>query len=461
MEQVPRRLTLPPLWQKKSAQADQRRFILAPERFSLAATGTKTGKTLGCAEWILLNAGNRPRTLWWWIAPSIYQAEIGFQRVKDLIPPGWANIVDSKRTIELGNGARIEFKTGEKPNLLFGAAVHGAVVDEASRMRQLAWNALMTTMTQTRGQVRVASNTDQGRQNWFYELYQKGLALNPNGSKKFPDFVSWSIKTYENPHINGAVIKDLKDTLPPMAYQALVEAVFPEDALTVFRNVRGVVMEEDPAGWDGASPMIERYRHDHSYVVGVDLAKYSDYTVVCVMDNDTRRVVYFNRLNLRLWETQMELVEKVSRYYGKALVVIDSTGVGDPIYERLTLLGAPIVPYVFNNATKQRLIGHLGIGIESQDLYIPPGLTQLIHELESYEYQISEAGVIRFGAPNKLGAFDDSVIALALAYYAAAQPFAVGYASVSRRDEVEAQVMQRKGEERTHSRRQFKKGKGF
>lgn len=435
-----RSLILPPLWKsKKRGRADQYRFINAPERISIAATGTKTGKTIGCAEkmveWLL--SEDAAGKLFWWIAPSHYQAGIGWDRVKSFIPDGWAKIDESKRSITIrGSGARCEFKTGEKPNLLFGPAVHGAVVDEASRMREQAWIALQTTMTQTMGPIRVASNTDQGKNNWFYPLYMKGYAKDKWGQKTFPEIVSWSIKTYENPHVKPAAFKELVNTLPPSAYQSLVEAIFPEDALTVFRNVMKVVVD-DPPGWDGTSARIQKPKLQHPYVLGVDLAKYSDYTVIVVIDMETREIVYFDRMTLKLWESQIQQVEKVSTAYGGAQVILDSTGVGDPIYERLTLLGVPVVPYVFNNASKMRLVDNLAIGIENEDIKIPRSLEQLINELTMYEYRLSESGKIQFSAPDREGIFDDAVMALSLGYWGAGTPFSVGYASAGKRAEME------------------------
>lgn len=459
MEEAARELLLPKLWRSRTAQADQYRFINAPERISIAATGTKTGKTVGCAEKLVewLFAPDSDGKTFWWIAPSHYQAGIGWERVKSLVPEAWVKLNESDRTLVVkGTGARAEFKTGEKPNLLFGPAVHGAIVDEASRMKEQAWIALQTTMTQTMGPIRVASNTDQGKTNWFYPLYMKGYLHNPDGSKKFPEIVSWSIKTYENPHIKPAAFKELSATLPPSAYASLIEAIFPEDALTVFRNIDAVLID-DPAGWDKLTPIIVKARSDHSYTIGVDLAKYSDYTVITVIDNDTRQVVYYNRLNMRLWESQMIMVENVCEYYGSSQVVLDSTGVGDPIFERLSLLGVPVVPYKFNNPSKQRLVDNLAIGIENVDVLIPRSLEQLITELRLYEYRISEHGVVTFSAPQRDGIFDDSVMSLALAYFGAAQPFSVGYVSAMRRSEVEEQLMKRskRGEDTWKKRRGY------
>lgn len=456
MNVAPRRLLLPPLWKGKGS-ADQFRFIKAPQRIKIAATGTKTGKTVGCAEG-LIDLALKPDSkgkLFWWIAPSHYQASIGWERCKTLIPPGWYKANETSRTLFLHNGARIEFKTGEKPNLLFGAAVYGCVVDEASRMKEQAWIAIVTTMTQTMGPIWVASNTDQGKTNWFYPFYMKGYALNRDGSKQFPEIASFSIKTYENPFIKRAAFLELKNTLPPLAYESLVEAIFPEDALTVFRNVAACIID-DPPGWDTKSPLIRKMRIDRNYVIGVDLAKYSDYTVITVIDTETGEIVYFNRLNLRLWETQMERVTQVCEYYRSSQVVLDSTGVGDPIYERLTLLGVPVIPYKFTNPSKQRLIDNLAIGIEKKAIGIPRSLEQLINELTMYEYRISDHGIVTFSAPDRDGVYDDAVISLALAYFGAAQPFAVGYISGMRRDQLEEQLLKRDTEgKRWKNRRGF------
>src|SRR5947209_1845220 len=64
---------LPLLYEK------QGRFVNDSARYTVCEAGTKSGKTLGCASWIVKNAWEQPGTLWWWVAPSYGQALIAFQ----------------------------------------------------------------------------------------------------------------------------------------------------------------------------------------------------------------------------------------------------------------------------------------------------------------------------------------------------------------------------------------------
>ena len=50
----------------------QREFVNDTARYTLCEAGTKSGKTLGCAFWLVERARQAPDTIWWWIAPSFY-----------------------------------------------------------------------------------------------------------------------------------------------------------------------------------------------------------------------------------------------------------------------------------------------------------------------------------------------------------------------------------------------------
>src|SRR5439155_18127158 len=61
--------------------AKQREFVEDPARYTLCEAGTKSGKTLGCAVWLLDNALRENDTMWWWVAPSYGQAMIAFELI--------------------------------------------------------------------------------------------------------------------------------------------------------------------------------------------------------------------------------------------------------------------------------------------------------------------------------------------------------------------------------------------
>lgn len=85
---------------------------------------------------------------------------------------------ESELTLTLANGAVIWFKGADKPDSLYGEDVYGAVIDEASRCKEDAWHAVRSTLTATRGPVRIIGNV-KGRKNWAYQLARKAEAGAP------------------------------------------------------------------------------------------------------------------------------------------------------------------------------------------------------------------------------------------------------------------------------------------
>src|SRR5438128_1705342 len=80
---APRGRPVPELEHSKRAHLrlydKQKAFVEDAVRYTLCEAGTKSGKTLGCAVWLLDNALREDDTLWWWVAPTRAQAMIAFE----------------------------------------------------------------------------------------------------------------------------------------------------------------------------------------------------------------------------------------------------------------------------------------------------------------------------------------------------------------------------------------------
>src|SRR5262245_52193344 len=145
----------PPLYKK------QRDAIFDPRRISLIEASTKSGKTSGCIAWLFEKAAHGKRGQhFWWVAPVSMQTDIAFQRMRQHIRPRDSYIVQlSRRAIVLNtNGAIIEFRSGDHPDTLYGEDVYACVIDEASRFKEQAWHAIRSTLTYTRGPIRIIGN---------------------------------------------------------------------------------------------------------------------------------------------------------------------------------------------------------------------------------------------------------------------------------------------------------------
>ena len=115
----------------------QENIFFNEARYSFCEASTKAGKTHGCIVWIVEKAALEGFPGWngWWVAPTTAQAKIAMSRIKNSLPRELYRTNESERFIEFPNGARLWFKSAEKPDNLYGEDVYCCVLDEASRAR--------------------------------------------------------------------------------------------------------------------------------------------------------------------------------------------------------------------------------------------------------------------------------------------------------------------------------------
>jgi terminase large subunit-like protein len=394
--------------------------LLYPDlRFVVGAIGTKGGKTWGCSTRIVKEAWNNKDSLNWWIAPSYAQAKMARQLVKRLLPrtfsggqPCYEEYVADNRIVLLepdgSEHSVIEFKSADNEDLLRGFAVDFFVFDEAARgVDYESYKSVMTTVLKTQGRG-IFISTPKGR-NWFWEIFEQGCKdlLQPGEEDNFPDWLSIQLPTWSNPTVSMKSIETLRRTLPEEAFKQEVAAAFLLEGAGVFKNIDACTkgVKEPPIS-------------GHRYTLGVDLARKRDFTVLTCMNNTKKNVVEFDRFNQISWKLQKEKIVAMARMY-KAQVVMDGTGVGDPLVEAVRAEGIPVECYIFGSISKQEAIEKLRSNIEYERISFPY-IPALIKELRNYEFDIGSSGRIKYAAPS--GQHDDCVISLALANFFADQP---------------------------------------
>ncbi len=371
--------------------------IFAPERFSVIEASTKSGKTVGCLVWIVeqafpLKAGHNV----WWVAPVYPQAKVAYRRLKRFLQAGNCGYTknDTELTVTLFNGVNIVFKTGEKPDNLYGEDVYAVVLDEATRMREETFFAIRTTLTATRGPCRVIGNV-KGRKNWAYKMARKAEAGAP-GMAHFKitaqDAVDAGILQQEE--IAGA-----KEDLPAGVFGELYMAEASDD-------------EGNPFGLEHIKNCVQPMSQRRPVVWGWDLAKSVDYTVGVGLD-EAGIMCRFQRFQKSWRETKSIIIRET----GSTDAAVDSTGVGDPVLEDLQAEGRDnFHGFKFTQLSKQQLMEGLAVGIQSQKVGYPENSPEVPvqGELEMFEYVYTRTGV-RYSAPE--GFHDDCVCGYALAYH--------------------------------------------
>jgi hypothetical protein len=286
-----------------------------------------------------------------------------------------------------------------------GEGVHNAVVDEAAFWRLDSFISVMTTLTRTKGFLRVIS-TPKGR-NWFYEEWQKGWDKDsdPERAARHPDHISYRLPTHSNPHIPPEALATFEREMPKDAYRQEILAEFLDDAASVFRNTKAcatAILQPKPI-------------FGKHYVVGIDWAKKEDYTVMTVMDRETKKVVWFERYQDIDWNINIDRAIRLAKLWNNAAIWHDSTGVGDVPHDAMRAVYPHVNGYTIgNNQAKVQLIQKLQLAFDQQAIAVPNDSVWR-RELEMYGYEMSTTGKFIYSAPD--GYHDDCVISLALAYW--------------------------------------------
>jgi hypothetical protein len=379
----------------------QRPFHESPARVRCIVSGRRFGKTTAASAEVLRILLSAPRRRGWMVAPVYDQVMECWHKVREILPDELvANAARSAHRLELVNGSLLEFRSADDPEHLRGAGLDALAVDEAARVSAEAWWALYPATSIERGRI-VLTSTPRGR-NWFWEVFRRGA----DGAD--PEYAAWRFASTENPHFTAGEWGFARSCLPADWFAQEYQAEFLAGQAQVFRGLELCV---SPGELIGPQP-------NARYSVGVDLGKLQDYTAICVLRSSDRRLVHFERMLGIDWPKQRRrIAELAARYPGE--LWLDSTGLGEVVCDELWREGLRPAGYVLSAQGKEQLVGHLALGFENGDVLIPrcAATAPLREELAAYEYRLAPGGRVSYGAP--AGGHDDSVVALALAYWGA------------------------------------------
>jgi len=369
-------------------------------RFRFLCSGRRFGKSmLASREAVFAITESNQRG--WIVAPNYELTKKVFREVFIILNRFFSPLIEyqseSRQYIKLKNGSELIGKSADNPVSLLGEGLNFLIMDEAASIKQHVWEEyLRPTLADKQGWALFIS-TPKGR-NWFYEEFIRGQ------DSEEVTFESWNYLTSDNPYIPKEEIQHAKKHLPERTFLQEWEGIFLEDTGGVFRNIRKCIRGK-----------FEEPNPEKSYIAGIDLAKYQDFTVICILDKQTKHLVYYDRFQQLDWNFQKERIVTALRKYNNAEAIIDATGLGDPIFDDLNRLNINITPFKITGTSKKPLIENLSLNIQENEISYPE-IPELINELNIFEYTTSKkTGHISYSAPE--GYHDDIVIALALAIW--------------------------------------------
>ncbi len=378
-------------------------------------SGRRSGKSLVLGA-VATMESMIPGSKIWVVAPDYALAERVFnyllQYVSKIYPEGTYKITSKPGlNIRFDNGSLVECKSGDNPNSLLGEEIDLLIIDEAAMLSPSVYERYLFATTAIRKGITVFISTPN-RKNWFYRKYEE--------VRDKEDGFVFNSPSSINPYVPLEEIERARQSLPEDVFKQEYLAQFLDTGAGVFRGFYDVIGNtySEPIG-------------SHRYILGADLAKVNDFTVLTVIDKQTHNVVYWDRFNGLEWGLVIQKIANIANKYNKAKVIIDSTGVGNPVTEAVKreAEGLLIEDFKFasnkTSSSKKDLVDKLSIYIENKAIRIP-NEPELLDELDCYACEMTDSGVMKYSAPQ--GKHDDAVISLALAVWGLSNPNTIGEA---------------------------------
>jgi len=363
--------------------------------------GRRFGKTKAAINELIRAAIRKPGSLNWWVAPTFSITRKGWRELFAFLPDELiANVSRTEVMVELINGSSIWFKSADNPDSLLSEGLDFVVVDEAARVSEEAWGrALRPALSDRLGGA--AFTTTPAGKNWLYRLWLRGQDSLEN------EVASWRFATSANPYIPAGEIEAARKSMVERHFRQEYLAAFEDDVGAVFpqarRQATGALKE--PCGQE--------------CVIGVDWGKHQDASVFVVLDATRRTVVALDRQLQVDYTLQIARLTAMVERWRPRTVVAEMNSAGDPLVEQLQRdLPCRVEGFLTTATSKRQLIDALALAIERGDITYPD-IPELIGELEAFRYELTAAGNVRYAAPGERY-HDDCVMALALAWYAAA-----------------------------------------
>jgi hypothetical protein len=381
----------------------QREVLQNLKRFNVLDCGRRWGKTKIAAH-IILKEARKPKQMLWWVAPTYKIVKRGYKEILRQLPPDVLahdpppeTNFDAGRSVILKfkNGTVMEFYSAERPEGMLGEGVDFAVLDEAAMMNGHIWEQVVRPTLMDRQGGALLISTPRGR-NWFYRAYQRGQ----DDSETI--WASWQFPSWTNETLPEGEIEDMKKDLPQVLYEQEVEAKFIAAGSNVFVVADEIIRD-----------LVQPEGH---VVLGIDLAKTTDFTVIYGANAKTRENCYYERFQDVTWPKQRRrIIRAIKRLLRNGAtgvtIVMDSTGVGDPMVDELEELGFDVIGKNFTT-WKDKMVKLLAKDMEDGKAFL---LEKELEEFEQFELNMTPGGRITYSAPS--GEHDDAVAAKMLQHW--------------------------------------------
>lgn len=385
-------------------------------RFKILVWHRKAHKTtLAINE--LFRWANAIKGTYWYVAPYLSQAKkIIWQdpemAAKYCHPSIWDNRNNSELFITFPNGSIVYVMGADTPQSLRGPNPKGVVLDEYDDMKPEVWSQIIQPiMTANPKSWTWFVGTPKGRRDLYRKFTYAESEMREKGDKSewFASHLPAS-KSGIIPEEGLRAVRNDPNT-PEDFYKSEYECEFIEGAGTFFKGLDRVLYDPNTEIQKKDLSKV-KFSPKKRYQMGIDWAKLNDFTVFTTVDLSNFYILPQTRFNQIDYPLQQARAEAEYLKYNRSRVIMDSTGVGQAIYDSLKRNIPKLEEYVFTEQSRYDLLMNLKILIETEAIHIPNDPI-LVAELKSFQYHLGKNGKVRIGCSDN--AHDDCVMSLALA----------------------------------------------
>lgn len=316
------------------------------------------------------------------VGPKQELAGIPFNRIRKLLKRrgveenlwqlGIEVLLSNSETLELSNGSRAKAMSGAETSFNEGESFHYLHFEECQRLSQFKIYKTFHPMLASTGGMTLKVGTPDYHRGAFYNMIQRNKLHFSQNHGEYP----WHYGANANEDYKRFVLKEM-DRLGAdsdafrMSY--LLEWILATGMLfpiELWREMAGDGLEGRPKFCQG------EWGDGVRKVYGLDVARQVDSTVLTMGEDhrDHRRIVDWVLIPPGTpYEDQYEIIVSTIKSVGDGPLVVDATGMGDPVFERLEKeLGAQWVHGVtYSSHEKDRLYKLLTTESKAGRVYYP------------------------------------------------------------------------------------------
>lgn len=373
--------------------SDWQRTVLADNhRFKVVCSGRQAGKSHMAAAYAIVKSLSKKKAVTWVLSPSFRQSGFLFDKIVAFTDEYKIPVTVKRSQQEMSilfrlTGSIVQAVSADDPDKLRGATLDAIIVDEAAMVKDGIFDEHIYPMLTVRQGEGLLISTPKGK-NWFYDKYMS----------TDPDYAKFHFTSIDNPYIPQSEMDKAKRNSDALTFRQEYLAEFLDEGGVVFNHYAVAPMKGEPE--DG-----------HVYMCGLDLAKSIDFTVLTIADVDTNEIVDVMRISDLSWESQIARIKEYIDRYHNPTVLVDSTGVGDPIVERLINEGVEARGMTFSSKSKQQMVQNLSVVLQKEEMKLPD-YRVMIDEIDRYTFTYTSSGQFKYSAPP--GRHDDCVASLCL-----------------------------------------------